>query len=169
MGKALKLVRHEVRELLPAFIFFSIAFAIVIFTNALFVRGESVSPMHLAEALILGFIVSKAMLIADALPFIDAFGRSAAAYNTAWKTVLYTTAAVSIYFLERVVEALTRHHSLAREFGSIRWSRFWMVVVWLLVAFLIYVGYSEIDRRLGSGKLRKLFFSKSGDAPLTSL
>jgi len=167
MGKALNWVRHEIREMLPAFIFFSIAFAIVIFTDALFVRGDHISGMHIAMALVLGLIVSKAMLLANTLPFIDAFRRRAAAYNTTWKTAIYTVAAVLVYFMERLVEAIVHDRSFWGELGRIPWSRFWMVIIWLLVAFLIYVGYSEIDRRLGEGRLRRLFFGRS-DPPLAS-
>jgi hypothetical protein len=159
MGKVLRWFGGEIREILPAFVFFSVVLCVVVATDALYVRGISVKAIHIITALILALTVSKAILLANALPFIDAFPRHPLVYNTAWKTAIYTVAAVLIYFLERAIEAASHHHSLWQEIGSIPWSRFWMVIIWLLVGFVVFVGYVEVDRRLG-GRLKSMFFGR---------
>lgn len=166
MSKVPGWLLHEAREILPAFVFFSIAFSIVILTDALYVEGYTVSGFHFAAALVLALIVSKAMLVADKLPFLDAFREKPLAYNTVWKTAIYSTVATLIYFAEKVVRIGAMHAGLVaadpRLMHGIAWSRFWMVLIWLVVAFLVFVSYVELDRRLGSGKLRRIFWRTEG-------
>ncbi len=161
MGKAVRWLGRETREILPAFVYFSVVFSIVIVTDALYVRGYPVRGVHFAEALILALIVSKAMLVADALPFVDAFPRRPLAYNTVFKTIIYTVAAVLIYLAERTVRLAIEYAGRPgfdeRLEHGVPWSRFWMVIIWLLAAFLVFVSYRELDRRLG-GTLRRMFF-----------
>lgn len=163
MGGLLRRLAREIREILPAFVFFTIMFSIVIATDALYVRNSHVNEVHFAAALILGFIVSKGMLLANMLPFIDAFPRRPLVYNIAWKTGIYTIVDVSIYFLERFIEAAVHHRELSTAVAGVQWSRFWMVIIWLLVSFLVFVSYLELDRRLGHGKLRQLLFCPLSD------
>jgi len=154
MGKAIRWMGRETLEIMPAFAFFSIAFSIVIATDTLYVRGYAIHGLHFVGAIVLALIVSKAMLIADAIPFVDAFPHRPLIYNTVWKTCIYTGVAVLIYFAERAIRLAIQG---ARLEHGIPWSRFWMVIIWLLVTFLVYVSYRELDRRLGQGKLRQQF------------
>lgn len=161
MAKALKWMKHEARELLPAFVFFSLAFCIVVVTDALYVKGYHIQGFHIAGALILALIVSKAMLLANMLPFVDAFPNRPLIYNTVWKTSVYTVTAVFIYFMERIIRTAAMHARLTNDPSlthGIPWPRFWAVLIWLVVVFLVFVSYSELDRRLGNGKLRRMFF-----------
>lgn len=166
MAKALGRFAREAREILPAFVFFSVAFSIVIVTDALYVKGYPINTFHFAGAVILALIVSKAMLVANMLPFLDAFPHKPLVYNTIWKTTIYTALATLTYFTERIVRLAAERAGLTApdpRLHTLMWSRFWMVLIWLLVAFLIFVGYTELDRKLGGGKLRRIFFSTAAD------
>lgn len=34
-----------------------------------------------------------------------------------------------------------------------------MVIIWLVLAFLVFAGYSELDRKIGHGRIRAMFLA----------
>lgn len=164
MSKALERLEHEFLKMLPAFVFFAFAFSIVVITDGLYVEGYGIQGFRIAEAIILALIVSKAMLLANMLPFVDAFPNKPLVYNTAWKTCIYTMAALAIYFAERTLRIVAMHAKLTGAEPQLTrpfpWSRFWVVIIWLVVLFSLFVSYAELDRKLGRGQLKRLFFKR---------
>lgn len=77
----------------------------MILTDALYVRGYKISGTHFVVALAIGLIVAKVMLIANALPFVDAFPERPLIYNTVWKTTIYSILAVAFYLAEHYAKA----------------------------------------------------------------
>lgn len=164
MSRVLKRVEHEFLKLLPAFLFFSVAFSIVVTADALYVRGSRMHGFRIVGAIVLALIVSKAILVANMLPFVDAFRNRPLVYNTVWKTCLYTVVALWTYFTERTIRLAAMDAHLTRPDPQLMhpfpWTRFWVVMIWLLVSFFIFVSYAELDRKLGRGRLRRLFFKR---------
>jgi len=89
MKKILIFLKHEFLEMLPPTIFFFVVFHIIAFTRALMAKQYGIAISSSAAATIGALIVGKAILIADALPFVNWFRQKRLIYNVAWRTFLY--------------------------------------------------------------------------------
>jgi hypothetical protein len=76
-------VRHEFREALPPMIFFFISFHIVVFDRRLMLRQYGLPLSSVVGATIAALIVTKIVLIADMLPFVNRFPDRPLMYNVA--------------------------------------------------------------------------------------
>lgn len=164
MAKVFKTVVHEIRELLPAFIFFALAFNVIVITDALTTEEYGIRPFHMVGAIVLALIVAKTLLLANLLPFIDAFPEKPLIYNTLWKTFIYTVFAVIILYIEHLIRFSSKYGSVAagnqQLIREVDWPRFWAVIIWLATLLFVFTASLELSRKLGPGKLRQMFFGK---------
>ena len=164
MTAALKWVGHEVRELLPAFFFFLVAFNIIVITDALTTEQYGIQPFRLMAAVIGALLVAKALLLANHLPFLNAFPGRPLIFNTLWKTMLYVMAALVVLYMEKLTELTIRHGSVVLAnrhlFGDMQWPRFWAVQIWLAVMLLVFAALQDLTTYLGHGRLRQILIGR---------
>src|SRR5580698_2416271 len=99
------------------------------------------------------------------MPFLRRFDHRPLIYPILFKTVIYTL----LVFVARLIEALIHYlveggvlgHGgfIADLVDRFSWAHFAAIQLWIFVLFLIYVGVSEVNQRLGPGRLRALLFS----------
>ncbi len=170
MHKALKTIEHEVRELLPAFLYFLVAFNLIVVTDALTTRQYGVRPFSVISAVVGALVAAKVVLLANLLPFMEKFRGRPLIYPTIWKTLLYVLAALVVRYIEHVISFAARYGGLVEGtrhlVDEVIWSRFWAIQIWLTVLFLFFVAAQELSRALGDHKLRRMFFSE-GTPPAT--
>lgn len=162
MSKILKFLKKEFLEILPATIFFFIAFHLVALTEALILREYGVPVSTTALVTVSALVLGKAILIADKLPFINRFPHKPLIYNIVWKTFIYLLIALFFRYLEALIPRLLKHQSwsLAHQHiqDEIVWQHFLAVQIWV---FALLFGYSivrELVRAKGRGEVMKLFF-----------
>ncbi|MDH3893092.1 MAG: hypothetical protein OES78_00900 [Chromatiales bacterium] len=73
ISKFFRFIGREVREILPATIFFPILFHLVSMTKSLILSEHSIPLSHSATATVLALVVAKVILIADTLPTMKSF------------------------------------------------------------------------------------------------
>ena len=161
---------HEIREVLPPTIFFFIGFNLILFTKRLILADYLIQFTGFAIATVSALIVGKAVLVADAMPFLRRFDHAPLAYPILFKTVVYS----SFVFVARLLEAFVHYVSeggpvgrggfIEHQLGSFSWDRFASTQLWIFVLFLIYVTASEINNLLGDGELYELFFRRRSSA-----
>jgi hypothetical protein len=166
MGKVFHFIVKEIREILPAMIYFLIAFHFIMLIQALILEQYGIEPASSVAATIAALIVAKAILVADALPFINRFPGRPLVFNVAWKTVIYGLVSFLFRYLEEVLPKIGDAGGFVaanrQVFDEIVWPHFWAVQSLMLVTIIGYVCFAEIDRSLGEGRLRAMFFG--GDA-----
>lgn len=164
MAKVLKVIIHEIRELLPAFIFFLLTFSLIIATDTLVTEEYGLRPFHIIGAVVLALVVAKVLLLANLLPFVNAFPDKPLIYNTLWKTLLYMIFANILVYLEHLIEYIIRYGSLASAnqhlIEKIVWPRYWAIQIWLAVLLFVFTAFQELTRTLGEGRLRRMFFGR---------
>jgi hypothetical protein len=79
-------ITHEIRELIPAVIYFVITFNIIGFTKVLMLREYGITASTFAGATFGALLVAKAVLIVGVLPFMEPFPKLPIVYNVLWKT-----------------------------------------------------------------------------------
>jgi hypothetical protein len=150
-------IRQEVRELLPAVIYFVITFNLIGFTKVLMLREYGITVSTFIGATLGALLVAKAVLFVGVLPFMEPFPKLPIAYNVLWKTLLYALAAFLTQVIEEVMRALLRHGNLAPAWDMLGRPHFWGVQIWLVMVLLAFCTFRELIRVLGLEQAREIF------------
>jgi hypothetical protein len=150
-------IRHEIRELLPAVIYFVITFNIIGFTKVLMLREYGITVSTFVGATFGALLVAKAVLIVGVLPFMEPFRKMPITYNVLWKTLLYTLAAFVIQLIEEIIRSLFKHDSLAPAWDMLWRPHFWGIQIWLVMVLLVFCTFRELIRVLGPEKAMAIF------------
>jgi hypothetical protein len=165
--KPARFVLHEFREILPPTLFFFVGFNLVLLTKRLQLEQYLIQYSGFLIATTGALIVGKAVLVADAMPFLKRFDRRPLAYPILFKTAVYTFFVFVARLIEQFVDYLVSrgvlgHGAFAQHvFDTFSWPRFTATQMWISVLFLLYVTASEVNKLLGDGELYKIFFERS--------
>jgi hypothetical protein len=150
-------IRHEIRELIPAVIYFAITFNVIGFTKALMLREYGIQVSTFVGATVGALLVAKAVLLVGVLPFMEPFPKIPILYNVLWKTLLYWLAAVMIQVLEEVMRALLKQGDLAPVVDALGRPHFWVIQIWLVLVLLVFCTFRELIRVLGPAQAKAIF------------
>lgn len=154
---------HEVREALPPTIFFFVGFNFVVLTSNLLVAQYLIGLSNFMLATVAALVVGKAVLVANAMPYLRRYDRAPLIQPILYKTAFYWVVVFFARLLERFVHFLLEGNPPADFFPylatTFSWHRFCAISLWILVLFLIYVTVSEFSQLFGPGELRRLFLT----------
>jgi hypothetical protein len=157
-------VIKELREVLPPTAFFAVSFNLIVMTTDLILADYRVSFGNFMVATMAALVVGKAVLLANATPFLRRFDTAPLIRPVLFKTIVYWAVVFLVRFLEKLVEYLIAGGTL-REIPEhvathFTWHRFAAIQIWIFVLFLIYTSVAELNARFGEGELRKIFFTR---------
>jgi hypothetical protein len=162
--RVIAFVVKEVREALPAMIFFAVGFNLIELTTQLILDRYLIHFADYTLATVGALFVGKAVLLADALPFFRRFDTEPLIQPILFKTVIYWLMVGLLRFLERVIEYLSGGGRLrdVPEFVSAHfsWSQFAAVQIWIFVLFLIYATAAELSALFGEGEMVRIFLTR---------
>jgi hypothetical protein len=156
-------ILHELRGALPPTIFFFVGFNFIVLTTNLLVADYAVAVSNFMLATLAALVVGKAVITANAMPFLKLFDRAPLIQPILFKTAVYWVAV----FLARLAERFV-HFSIdgnrpwdfaAYLMSGFSWDRFIAISLWIFVLFLIYVTASEFSQLLGPAEMRRLLFA----------
>jgi hypothetical protein len=106
----------------------------------------------------------RAVLIANAMPFLRGYDRVPLIQPILFKTIVYWAAVCLARLLEQFVRFWFIEHKPVSDFPPhmftiFSWHRFAAIQLRTLVLFLIYVTASELNHVLGDGELRRISFT----------
>ena len=161
MRRVVSVIVKEIKALIPAIIYFLIAFNLLLVTQALISENYVINKYDFSIAIIGALVVGKVLLIVDSIPIVNLFNNKPLIYNTVWKTFIYNMAALFIRYLEAIIPLLIDHKSFGQAnevlFTTIRWPHFWLVQAWLVVLFFVYCAAREVIRKVGADTVRTMF------------
>ena len=167
MKKILMFLKQEFLEMLPPTIFFFVVFHIITFTRALMAKQYGIPIPSSVAATIGALIVGKAILIADALPFVNWFSQKRLIYNVAWRTFLYVIVVLLFQFLEELIPLISKYGagSMALEhlIEEITWPRFWATHILLIVFLVIYNVATGVIGAIGRQEFLTILFSSKSN------
>src|SRR6201995_4415028 len=109
-------------------------------------------------------VVGKAVLVANAMPFLRRFDRAPLIRPVLFKTLVYWVVVFVVRFLEKLIEYFIAGGSPSGipdyVVTHFTWPRFAAVQIWIFVLFLVSPSVAELNARLGDGELRKIFFTR---------
>jgi hypothetical protein len=150
-------IKHEMRELIPAVIYFVITFNIIGFTKVLMLREYGITVSTFVGATLGALLVAKAVLTVGILPFMEPFPKIPILYNALWKTLLYALAAFMIQVLEEIVRSLLKHGGLDPAWDMLWRPHFWGIQIWLVMVLLVFCTFRELIRVLGPEQAKEIF------------
>jgi hypothetical protein len=154
---------HEARQASPPTIFFFVGFNFVVFTTNLLLAEYAVAVSSFMLATVAALVVGKAVLVANAMPYLRRYDRAPLIQPILYKTAFYWVVVFFARLLERFVHFSFEGNSPADFIPYLRttfsWHRFSAISLWIFVLFLIYVTASEVSHLFGPGELRRLFFT----------
>lgn len=153
------IVVRELREALPATLFFFVLFHLLALTKAVALGDHDFTALHAFRATVGALIVAKAILLVEALPLPRALAPSRMA-RIAWKTMFYGLVVLAFQFLEEVLHLASREGSLARAAGAVldevSWPFFGVLALWIVAGLLLYALLAEMVRAIGSDRVKEL-------------
>jgi hypothetical protein len=167
-----RFIAREVREIMPAVIFFFIGFNLILFTKQLILETYLFTVADFMLATVSALIVGKVVLVGQAIHLMRKYDNSPLIYSILFKTAFYTF----LVFIARLIEAWVPF--LTHELGfqafvqhlldTFSWYRFIATQLWIFVLFLVYMTGMELGRLFGDGELYKIFFKRrSSELSLT--
>jgi hypothetical protein len=149
---------------LPPTIFFFVGFNFIVLTTNLLVADYAVAVSNFMLATLAALVVGKAVITANAMPFLKLFDRAPLIQPILFKTAIYWIAVFFARLMERfvrfsVVEGSSPGNFLEYLVSNFSWHRFTAISLWIFVLFLIYVTASEFIALFGSAEMRRLMFA----------
>jgi hypothetical protein len=155
---------HEALEALPPTLFFVVGFNFVVLTTNLILADYHEAGFKFIAATLAAPVVGKAVLVANAMPYIRRYDRAPLIQPILFKTVFYSIIVFLVRLLERFVHFTVVEHNRPRGFASyamstFSWDRFLAINLWICILFLIYVTASEVAHLFGRRELTRMFFT----------
>ncbi len=155
-------ILRELRELLPAFIFFFVTFHLLSATRAFILKEYGIMVTASAIATIGAIIMAKVVFLTDKLPFLNLYPRKPLFYNVILKTMAFSTAALLFFVIEEMLRLSIKTGSPSAAWGKIagdiNWPAFWLRQAWLTLLISVYCAAIELIRVLGVDKVKSIFF-----------
>ena len=162
MSRIWAIVAKEIREALPATIFFLILFHMIGLTKAVVLDEYSFTALRSAGATVGALIVAKAVLIVEALP-IARLSSNRPILQILWKTLLYGVVALLFRFVEELIPLLSKHGGLVSAIkamrGEVSWALFAVLALWILGGLFLYCLASELVQAVGPDKVKEALFT----------
>lgn len=163
-SRPIAFVVKEIKEIIPPVLFFLVTFNLIELTTQLILHVYVTRTVNFMLATTAALLAGKAVLVANALPFLRRFDTAPAIRPILFKTTVYWVIAFVARFLEQVIEDLTGGGSLrglpmylAEHFS---WHRFAAIQIWIFVLFFVYATIVEVNARLGDGELFNILFTR---------
>lgn len=157
-------VRHEVREVGLITVYFLACFLLFLSLKKLLLEQYQVEVLVLHQAVIGALVTAKVVVLLDKIRFGDRFRSSRLFAHVAWRSLSYTAIVSLVSLIEHLFDLYRETSRLPRALSEL-WAgkdldHFLAMNLCVLLSFLVYNCFSAIDRELGQGGLRKLFFAR---------
>lgn len=162
------LVAKEIREALPATIFFLWLFHMIALTKAVSIGDYSFTALRATVATVGALIVAKAILVVEALPISRAFSRKLW-IHIFWRTLLFNVVVLIFRFIEELIPLVRKHEgffaAVAQLHDETIWPQFWVLQLWLFCALFVYCVVSEVVRIVGPERVKSMLFGSASSTP----
>lgn len=162
MGRIGAIVVKEIREALPATIFFLFLFHMIGLTKDVALEEYSFTALRSAGATLGALIVAKAILVVEALP-MSRLSSGSRMTQVIWKTLLYGLMVLLFRFVEELIPYASKHGSLVPAVqamvGEVSWTLFTVLALWILGGLFLYCLASELVQAVGPDRIKAVLFS----------
>jgi len=164
MGKSTRTLRqkafHELKEGLRITIYLWAVFGLIVMYKSMILAERHIDFVHHGLALVNALALAKVMLIARHLQ-LGELKNVPLIYPTLLKSALFTLVLACFKILEDTLIGFYRHESFQQsiaELGGGTWQGVLTLALLVFAMLIPFVGYGELGKVLGEGKLESIFF-----------
>ena len=107
--------------------------------------------VYFLVAVTAALVVGKAVLVANATPFLRRYDTMPLAWTILYKAGVYCAFVFVARVIESSVEGWLRGTPFTEFLATFSWHRFLAIQIWLFVLFLVYVTIHELNMLFGDG------------------
>ena len=161
---AVERVQRELREIGFATLYFLACFLLFLSLKKLILAEYDIETKVLGTAVVGALVMAKVVVLLGKTSFGNPFASERRVVHVLWRSLAYTAAVFLVTLGERLFDLYRETGALA-EAASRMWagrdaSHFLAMNLAVGLSLLAYNVFGEIDRHLGKGALRRLFFAR---------
>jgi CRISPR/Cas system-associated protein endoribonuclease Cas2 len=149
---------HEFREIATISLYLAFFFCALATYSMLLLGQFHISYFAYGAALINALVITKVILIGEAVDVGDKFESRPLFYSAIYKAFLYSLLVLAFHFLEEIIKRLVHGKDIAGAFHEIRLDELIARSVVVFCTFIPLFGFREMRRVLGEVKFRTLLF-----------
>lgn len=156
-------VKEELRTFSAIAIYLALMLEALFLYRSLILSESGITAIHSGVAIIEALILAKVILIGQALRLGKGFEEAPLIVSVLVKTLLFGAFVALFSVIEHVIEGLVHHETwdvIAHHLFAGGRDEILARTLVIIVAFIPFFAFSEVDRVLGQGKLFALFFRK---------
>jgi len=152
---------QQLKEYFVVAVYLWVVFGLLVMYKAVILAEQHIDFVYHGLAIVNALALAKAMLVAKDLHLGERFDEAPLIYPTLLKSAVFTVVLACFKILEEAAIGLNHgksfHQSIA-ELGGGTWMGILTLTLLLFVVLIPFVGFGELQRVLGEGKLEKIFF-----------
>ena len=151
---------HELKEGLIITLYLWAVFGLLVMEKSMILAEHHVDFVYHGLALINALALAKVMLVARHL-HLGELKNAPLIYPTLLKSALFTIVLACFKILEDTLIGFYRHESFQQsiaDLGGGTWQGVLTLVLLVFAVLIPFVGYGELGKVLGEGKLESIFF-----------
>jgi hypothetical protein len=159
---------HEVVEYLTNFIFLALIFVAFTWYRRLILAEYHIRYLHYGISVVEALVLAKIVMIGNILGIGRRLEDRPLVFPTVYKAFTFSLWVAAFGVLEHIVDGLVRGEGLTGGVQALaRQGKYELLAKSLVMffAFLPFFAFREIERVMGEGTLRTLFFRRKPSAP----
>ena len=152
---------HEFKEGLIIAFYIWVIFGLLVLHKSMILAEHHIDFAYHGLALINALALAKVMLVAKHMRLGDRLKNAPLIYPTLLKSAFFTVVLASFKIFEDILLGWHHHESFQQSISELGGGTLegFLTLAFLVFAMLIpFVGYGELERVLGEGKLGQIFF-----------
>ena len=149
---------HEFREIAVVFLYLAFFFCALATYSMLLLGKFHISYFAYGTALINALVITKVILIGEAVHVGDKFESRPLVYSAIYKAFMYSLLVLAFHFLEEAIKRLVHGKDIVGAFHEVRLDELLARSVVVFCTFIPLFGFREMRRMLGEDKFRTLLF-----------
>jgi hypothetical protein len=152
---------QQFKEFLLIALYLWLVFGLLELHKSMILAERHIDFAYHGFALINAFALAKVMLVARHIQVSEQLSEAPLIYPTLLKSALFTAVLVCFKILEDVVVGWLRKQSFQQsiaDLGGGTWNGVLTLALLVFVLLIPFVGFGELGRVVGEGKLQKIFF-----------
>jgi hypothetical protein len=149
--------KHEFVEMAIVFAYLAFVFCALATYSMLLLERYEIAYFTYGAALLNALIITKVILIGEAVHFGKRHEGKALVYSVIYKAFLYGVLVFAFHLIEETVKLLIHGRNFASAFHEVRLDDVLARSIVIFGTFIPFFGFRELGRVIGPEKMRDLF------------
>lgn len=149
---------HEAKEITYVFLYLAAFFCALATYSMLLLEKFEISYFTYGAALLNALIITKIILIGEAVHFGKKHEAKPLFYSCAYKAFVYGVLVFAFHIVEEVIKRLIHGKAIVGAFREVRIDDLLARSVIIFLTFIPFFAFRELERVMGPDKLRDMFF-----------